>query len=225
MAKIEVELKSLLGSEEQASNLREKMLLVDPHTKLVSTSLQRTHYFQGGDINALAQSVLHRCLSEEKCIQFEDIAKEAKNFSVRTRQTNDDVLLIVKIGLQNEDNDNGNSRIEFEEKVNIPLDALDALILGSGFLYQAKWSRARQEYLCRGLNVSLNKNAGYGWVAEIEKMIDMEDQIESARSEIRALMRELGIEELSTDRLQRMFSFYNAHWPQYYGTDKVFTVA
>jgi hypothetical protein len=37
-------------------------------------------------------------------------------------------------------------------------------------------------------------------------------------------MAELGIEELDAARLERMFAYYNAHWPEYYGTEKVFDI-
>jgi len=38
------------------------------------------------------------------------------------------------------------------------------------------------------------------------------------------LMAELGVAELPQDRLARMFDFYNQNWPDYYGTDKTFTI-
>lgn len=38
-------------------------------------------------------------------------------------------------------------------------------------------------------------------------------------------MRSLGAQELPGDRLECMFAYYNQHWPEYYGTDKIFTVA
>jgi len=37
-------------------------------------------------------------------------------------------------------------------------------------------------------------------------------------------MESLGVRELPQDRLERMFKFYNSHWREYYGTDKIFTV-
>ena len=40
----------------------------------------------------------------------------------------------------------------------------------------------------------------------------------------RDVMEKLGAEELAQERLERMFTFYNAHWPEYYGTDNVFTI-
>ncbi|MDE2213137.1 MAG: CYTH domain-containing protein [Patescibacteria group bacterium] len=225
MHSYEVEIKSLLGSKENADALRERIFRLDPATKLVAHNSQLNHYFQGGNLDALAESVARRCLEEDKCIQFDDLARKAKTFSVRTRQKDSGVYLVVKASIDDSSSDNGISRIELDEKVDIPLDALDALILGSGFIYQAKWSRDREEYLCRGINICLDKNAGYGWLAEFEKMVEDREAVEAARQEIRALMRELDVQELPQDRLERMFSFYNAHWQEYYGTDKVFTVA
>lgn len=225
MHSFEVEIKSLLGEKEQADRLREKMLQLDPDTKLTSRNAQLNHYFEGGNLEALAESLANNCLSKEKCTQLGLLAKEAKTFSVRTREKDGQAYLVVKASIDNTTSENGISRIEFEEPVNEPLGTLDAVVLGSGFMYQAKWSREREEYLCRGINVCLDRNAGYGWLAEFEKVVKSEEEVESARKEIRALMRELGVEELQQDRLERMFQFYNAHWQDYYGTDKTFTVA
>src|SRR5258708_4671188 len=131
----EVEVKSLLATREKADELRLAMLRVDPKTKLVGRSTQLNHYFHGGNLEALAESVAQRCLSPEKCIHFEDVAKKAKTFSVRTRQKDNQVLFVVKAAIDDTSSHSGISRIEFEENVNIPLEALAALILGSGFTY------------------------------------------------------------------------------------------
>lgn len=227
----EVEIKSLLGTKDKADELQLSMLRVDPKTRLVGRSTQLNHYFHGGNLEALAASVAQRCLSPEKCLHFEDVAKKAKTFSVRTRQKDNEVLFIVKaaidagvLGADAGSSHNGIARVEFEEHVNIPLDALDALILGSGFTYQAKWSREREEYSCKGITVCLDKNAGYGWIAEFEKLVNDESQVGAAQDEVRALMADVGAEELKQDCLERMFEYYNAHWKEYYGTDKTFTV-
>ena len=224
MHSYEVEIKSLLGSKENADTLREKMFQLDPATKLIARSSQLNHYFSGGNLDALAESVVNNCLSKEKCVQLEDIAKRAKNVSVRTRQKDSGVYFIVKASIGDTTSENGISRIEIDEKVDIPLGALDALLLGSGFSYQAKWSREREEYLYRGITVCLDKNAGYGWLAEFEKMVTRAEDAPAAREELRAVMKELNAAELPQDRLERMFAFYNAHWQEDYGTDKVFTV-
>jgi adenylate cyclase class IV len=94
----------------------------------------------------------------------------------------------------------------------------------AGFTYQAKWSRTREEYAYKGMNVCVDKNAGYGYLAEFEKVIPSEEMLRTTRAEIEAMMSELGVSELPQDRLARMFDFYNKNWPEYYGTDKVFVV-
>ena len=70
----------------------------------------------------------------------------------------------------------------------------------------------------------MDRNAGYGYLAEFEKMIDDGREAEYAKQELKALMAELKCQELAQDRLERMFTFYNEHWEEYYGTDKVFVV-
>ena len=74
------------------------------------------------------------------------------------------------------------------------------------------------------MTVCLDRNAGYGYLAEFEKVIEDEGAVSTARAEIELAMRELDIEELPQDRLERMFSHYNQNWPDYYGTDKVFVI-
>jgi adenylate cyclase class IV len=72
--------------------------------------------------------------------------------------------------------------------------------------------------------VCFDKNAGYGYLAEFEKIVPHAEALAAARAEIDAVMSELEVEELPQDRLARMFAFYNEHWPEYYGTDKTFTI-
>ena len=230
MATFEVEVKSLLGSEESAQTLRERMKVVDPTTHLTSRNKQLNHYFTGlsaqagGDLQSLAVA-LEPHFSVETLAKFIDILQKGKEFSVRTREKDGTVLLVVKASVGSDSSSNGVARMEFEEEINLSLDDLDNLLLASGLRYQAKWSRDREEYLCQGINVCLDRNAGYGWLAEFEKVVGQESELDSARAEVRALMEQCGAVELQQDRLERMFAFYNAHWGEYYGTDKVFTVA
>src|SRR5690606_5968193 len=140
------------------------------------------------------------------------------SFSIRTRQKDDQVLLVVKASVDEGTSANTVSRLEFEEPVNLSLEELDQILLDSGFSYQAKWSRERGEYAYKGINVCLDKNAGYGYLAEFEKILDDESLVNAARDEIAEIMRELGVEELPQDRLERMFAHYNQNWTDYYGT-------
>jgi adenylate cyclase class IV len=227
MQKYEVEVKSLLGSSEQADKLRSALKAADPKCSLVSQSKQLNHYFDGGVLQALVP-VISPHLAEAAHAKLTDFAQRAKSFSVRTRFAAEDgkerVLFVVKASVGDDTSENGVMRMELEEPVSLSLDELDKLILSAGFSYQAKWSREREEYSSGDTNITLDKNAGYGWLAEFERMVDDETQLNAARASIASLMDSLSAEELPQDRLERMFAFYNAHWPEYYGTDKIFTV-
>jgi len=223
MQSYEVEIKSLLGSPERAEEVRQAMKKADPSCKLLSKNKQLNHYFEGGTIQELALAVSSH-LSQDARAKLADVAARAKSFSVRTRDKDGEVLIVVKASVDDTTSENGIARIEFEETVPLSLAELDGLVVSAGFTYQAKWSREREEYLCKGVNVTLDKNAGYGWLAEFERVVDDPEKLVAARDEIRALLAELGVEELPQDRLERMFAFYNAHWQEYYGTDKIFVV-
>jgi len=239
MHSYEVEIKSLLGSKERADEVRAAMQKADSTCVLTSRNKQLNHYFEpsisfdsaqdkrrglkGGDLAKLAGIVAPK-FPPEISGRLSDLALRAKDFSVRTRDKDGTVLLVVKASVGDDTSANGIARMEFEEKVSMTLAELDALVLSAGFKYQAKWSREREEYLCRGVNVTLDKNAGYGWLAEFERVVGDKAQLASAEADVRALMRELGVNELPQDRLERMFAFYNEHWQDYYGTENIFVV-
>lgn len=225
MAQYEIEIKSLLGKESNARELYDKMCQLDPSCQKVSTNKQLNHYFEDGDMEELVQNAsLH--LSDEQVKKLSHIVNVGNSFSVRTRQKDEQILLVVKASIDEGSSANSVSRLEFEEAVDLSLQDLDQLLLDSGFKYQAKWSREREEYAYKGVNVCIDKNAGYGYLAEFEKVLEGEDESVaiSARDEIVSLMNELGVEELPQDRLERMFVHYNQNWPDYYGTDKVFVI-
>ncbi len=223
MAHYEIEIKSLLGSKENADTLKKKMCELDPECSCVSENKQLNHYFKDGDIDMLCEKTRH-LFDEKQQEKFKMMIEKGKNFSVRTRQKDDEVLLVVKASLDEGTSENTVARLEFEENVSISLDALDMLVEEAQFKYQAKWSREREEFSYKGITVCLDRNAGYGYLAEFEKVVEEDSGIDEIRKELGALMQELGVEELGQDRLERMFEHYNVHWSDYYGTDKTFII-
>lgn len=223
MSHFEVEVKSLLGEKAKAESLKEKMLALDSGAVCVSKNNQLNHYFEGGDIQKLYENTKH-LFSDDQLKKFETMVIKGKNFSVRSRQKDKEVLLVVKASVDEGTSHNTVLRMEFEELAKITLEDLDKLVLDAGYHYQAKWSREREEYICKDINVCLDKNAGYGYLAEFEKIVADETDLSDARREIDALMKELDMEELPQDRLARMFDFYNQNWADYYGTEKTFII-
>lgn len=224
MSSYEIEIKSLLGDKMKADKLIADMQSLDPNTKLVGENTQLNHYFEGGDVHELYEKA-KELFNVKQQKKLKSVIEEGSNFSIRTREINSEVRLVLKASIGDDTSANGVSRIEFDEAVpEIMLDDLDRMLLDAGFSYQAKWSRERQEYACKDVNVCIDRNAGYGYLAEFEKVVDDKDSSDVIEREIRELMSALACDELPQDRLERMFAHYNENWPDYYGTDNTFVI-
>jgi adenylate cyclase class IV len=223
MAHFEIEIKSLLGTKDAADELVKQMRKFDGSLEIIGRSTQLNHYFTDGDIHELFAAVEH-LLNNEQRGKFKMIAERGSDFSIRTRQKDEEVLLVVKAALDGGTSANSVSRLEFEEAVELTLAELDEILLASGYTYQAKWSRSRVEYKYKDITVCLDKNAGYGYLAEFETVTLDEASLPQVRATLEARMAELGATELPQDRLARMFAHYNEFWPDYYGTEKTFNI-
>ncbi len=219
----EIELKSLLGDASNAEKLVQKMKNLDPNMIARGSHKQLNHYFKDGNLQSLYQK-LETSVPEEKKTQFKEIVEKAKTFSVRTRNADGKVILVVKASVDETTSSNGTARLEFEASMDMTMDELDSLILASGFNYQAKWSRERTDYTYKDTAVSIDKNAGYGYLAEFEKTEAELEKVEPTKALLREMLKELEIQELPQDRLERMFAFYNDNWQDYYGTEKTFNI-
>jgi adenylate cyclase class IV len=219
----EIEIKSLLGSKDQAEALVAAMGQKDPNLQVLGTHRQLNHYFSGTSLERLVIA-LQTYLNDEQKKQLDHILEHVKDFSVRTRDADGKVLFVLKASIDDTTSSNGTARLEFEAAMPLSLGELDKLILEAGFEYQAKWSRERQEFKYKDVTVDLDKNAGYGYLAEFELVVGDPTQADSGKEQLRQLMADLGVSELPQDRLARMFDYYNANWPDYYGTDKIFVI-
>ena len=220
--KYEVEIKSLLQTKENAEKLRSK--LAEQNIELANKYKQLNHYFvTNGDFVKLEEKMLS-FFDDEKQERLKKILEDGNDHSLRTREMNGEVFFVVKASVDDTTSDNGILRMEFEEKVDISMDELDKVLKYAGFDYQAKWSREREEYNKDDFYITIDKNAGYGYLSEFEIETENEDGLEDAKQKILNFMDELGLEELSQDRIERMFKFYNENWRDYYGTENVFDI-
>ena len=223
---LEIEVKSLLWNKQNADNLLMKIKELYPSYKFLYQEKQLNHYFFGWDYQSLFDKI-RDLLTEEQRKQFQEILSHGKNHSIRTRRvdTRPWVILVIKASLDEHTSHNGISRIEFEPVLDMNIKQLDQLLLDSGFEYLSKRSRERQEYELPDVHISIDKNVwGYGYLAEFEMVIDWDGDVQDAHNKIKNIMANLWVEELDQGRLERMFSFYNANRPDYYGTDNVFTI-
>lgn len=222
-SQFEIEIKTLLGEKENADKLRNK--LIGKGASLSSQHKQLNHYFILKDADRFKKA-FDPIITADKKDKFDYILEKGSNFSVRTREADGEVLLVVKASVDEGTSENAVSRMEFEDKMktNMTIDELDQKLIDAGLEYQAKWSREREEYRLDDVNVCIDKNAGYGYLAEFESVVEDGEIIEDEKNKLVKLMSEFNVEELMQDRLERMFKFYNENWKDYYGTDKVFNI-
>lgn len=220
----EIEIKSLLGSKERADELKRRLKELFPNLKTLPRHKQRNFYFNAPNDLGVIERAMGPLLSEQKRKELAHIIQSARSVSIRTRDADGKILFIVKASIGDDTSENGVSRVEFEEPVKLSFDELNQRLLAAGLTFEAKWSREREEFDLGDTHITVDKNAGYGYLAEFEKMLHDGAEAETARREIKALMQQLGCEELSQARLERMFAYYNAHWEEYYGTERVFVV-
>ncbi len=223
----EIEIKCLLVGADAANRLRAKMKEKAKNFKLLGTNKQLNHYFRGGALGDLLPILGPHMLASEK-ERFENVVRAAKEYSLRSRwiEGENGVRLVIKASVDKGTSANTVARIEFD--VVVPgirsLEELDKILLGAGFAYEAKWSRERKEYRFLDAHATIDKNAGYGYLAEFEIVAADASKVEETKKHLRAMISDLGVEELDAARLERMFAHYNTHWQAYYGTEKIFNI-
>jgi len=220
----EVEIKSLLQTQENANEFKSRLNDYFDDIQHHGSHSQLNHYFIApDDMSALETSLLEVTdnINQEKLTK---VLEDGEEHSIRSRNADGTVLLVIKASVGDDTSENGICRIEFEETVDMSIEALDEVLRAAGCEYQAKWSRDREEYEVDDVSITLDRNAGYGYLAEFEKEVESEAAAKKAEREIRDIMGDMEIEELPQDRLERMFEYYNENWREYYGTDKVFNV-
>lgn len=226
MYTFEVEIKVFLETEERADVLISALKKRDKKVRLKGQSFQLNHYFDDhGNFQSLIV-ILETYLKPDQLGTLHALLQRGKKHSLRTRDADGYVSMVVKADREkNADSMHGNTRYEWEEIIpDMTIEALDAHILKHGFSCLSKWSRQRKEYQYLDMTVCIDNNAGYGYVAELEKVVQREQDADRAKEAIKNELQELGLEELSQERLGRMFAHYNAHWQEYYRTDKTFII-
>ncbi len=218
MNNIEIEVKVLLQSEEN-KDLFMKSLNDNWDVVLIWKNSQLNHYFDNGDFEKLKQN-FKSVLKEEEYKKLEHIIKVWKSFSVRTRKADEKVIFVIKASIDETNSINWTWRIEFEAFLDISIDELDKLILDSWFPYGSKWSRTREEYSYKDYTICVDKNSWYWYLAEFERVVPNEKDLDKIKKEIRQEIKSLWFEELPQDRVNRMYEYYCENWPDYYWADE-----
>ncbi len=219
----EIEIRSLVGSQKSTDELLKHVQQLDSNMKLVSEQYQLNHYFISGDLLRLIDNFKTE-LTDEQQKALKEIAERATSITVRSRQKNDIVLLMVKGSLDATSAVHSHQRMEFEALLQSSIEELDEQILKAGWQLEAKWQAERKMYAALGLTLDVFFTPGYGYMVEFEKVVMDDTDRETAYQQVIDVMNKLDVESVPSDRLERMFAYYNEHWTEYYGTRNIFTV-
>ena len=132
MQNYEIEIKSLLGSRKKADELKNRLNKLFPSIKTLGLHGQRNHYFNEPKDLFVIERIICTLISTKKQKELLKLtAKIKSDISIRTRDADGKVLFIIKASIGDDSSANGVSRIEFEEPVNLSLEALDKKLLNA----------------------------------------------------------------------------------------------
>ena len=215
----EVEIKCFVDTHADVAALVERMKQLDTACVHKARNELRNHYFNCDDPKQLT-GVGKRVLSELPARQLAELIEQSATISVRTRRKNRQVFLIAKGVAAGGDAIHGSNRMEFESEVDMSITELDNLLVGAGLEVLAKWSGYKDVYALSGSTIEIQFSAGYGYMVEIEQVVDTERQVAEAEANIRELAKQLGLKEVDSELIGKMYHYYNDHWAEYYETDK-----
>ncbi|OGD66447.1 hypothetical protein A3F08_01220 [Candidatus Berkelbacteria bacterium RIFCSPHIGHO2_12_FULL_36_9] len=139
---------------------------------------------------------------------------------LRIRRNDKEAFLILKKGWMHD-----TERDEIEVKVTRPdFERLDEIFVALGYKYDTKWYRKRLEYKLKSFNITIDFNAGYGGVAEIEKVVKNNNEVEKAKKDISDFAKEVGIEPATKELFNKMYTYYKKNWKKYYTTKTTFDI-
>lgn len=138
---------------------------------------------------------------------------------LRIRRTDNEALIVLKKGWMHDDD-----REEIEVKVDRKdFLQLDKIFKALGYKYDTKWYRKRKEYKYKNFSITIDYNAGYGWVTEIERTVRAGGE-EKAKKEILDIAKEIGIKPASKALFDKMYKYYKKNWPHYIKTKSTFDI-
>lgn len=225
MNQYEIEIKSLLSSENEVNKFRKVLKEKFENLEFLEENTQLNHYFDfDSSLLENLEKKFEWMISQEQKAKLQNIIEKGKKHAVRTRYINNKSVLIIKASIDDTTSENGTARMEWEEYFDMQIDELDRILLDLWFVYQSKWSREREEYKAWNINICIDKSPWYGYRAELELLITDPSEADEKKKYLRELIEEMWFTELDQNRLERMFKFYCANWADYYGQDKYFVI-
>lgn len=218
--------------ELESRGLARQARTVSPMTSSINrTNRKRTSeielkFFSSKSIDLLRRDLLARGWIPRGSVEQMNHYFDSRAGSLRTRyerkisSTREGVPRVYLVAKSGELH--GSVRKEYELSVDSTLEQLDELLITAGNNLKSRWYRRRETLGKDGISICLDRNDGYGFVVEIEKMSYTDDGADESVLMIRTLADSLGLEEISKATLDKMYKHYTDNWSDYYRKGKTF---
>lgn len=182
---------------------------------------QLNHYFNYDDYSlAYLFNNLRTYLTTDQELDLSNVIGKGSNLSIRTRSINEkETYFITKYSIFDENSSNGSIRKEYEVLLEMPLVNLDNLLLDAGLNYRSKWSRQRELFIKDTITATIDLNAGYGYLLELEILTNELEGTQQIKKQLLQELATLELEELDSCLLTYMFNYYENNWEKFYGTN------
>ena len=126
---------------------------------------------------------------------------------VRTQKNSKGTKIILKKGNVHE-----GAREEIEiECAGEDFDKINKIFIELGHPVVIEWYRKRHTFFWEGITVCIDDTEGYGYIIELEKLID-EYQKEQTLTELREKLNFLKIQETPKELFDKKFQHYKENW-------------
>lgn len=94
-------------------------------------------------------------------------------------------------------------------------DDLIGMLKLLGFDIEIKWFRVRNSLVWNNIDVTLDYTHGYGYILELEKLVEDESQIESGKEILNKGFEELNIKMSEKQLFKEKYEDYKINWEKY----------
>ncbi len=218
----EVEIKYLLTDKSDRDRLVEAVREIYSQSKKTKSSIVLSYFYEPVESVSQLLAATQNLLEDVDFSELKSLLENSEELVVKSRSIDDVVYFAVKGASRGEDAVHAISRIEFETEINDSLEAVNGELVSKGLKLASKWSSKRDYFeLENGIEMNIEFVSGYGYKAELEILTE-DDEVESIISKLRGAADKLGLTEANQQLFGRMYKYYNAHWEEYFNTDKIF---
>lgn len=106
------------------------------------------------------------------------------------------------------------------EEVEVYLDEKETsntfkLLKSLGYEPEIIWFRSRKECDYKEIKITIDYTIGYGYIFEVEKLIEDDQNIEEAKSQLDNLLKEFNIEVSAKSQFSEKYEDYKINWRKY----------